>query len=376
MNKPGNRTISENKNTASTFTEIISPFINGKLEELKAAFGENSPEYQGLARQYVRSAEEDVVHDDERSRHYDAETSFQGESGEIHGLERLYRRTLVIEPTFACAAHCRYCLRANYPRHSLSEDELLEVARYSGNKDNRDTLNEVLITGGDPLTIPKRLDFLVEALRQHAPNIKIMRIATRLPQHAPSRVSNDVFRIFQKINGVRFELATQINHPVELSFPETVDIFRRFRELDVPIYAQNVLLRGINDDASTLIELYDRMRELDIEPHYLFHCIPLQGMHHMRTTIQEGLELSQRLLTSGYISGRGKPMFAAMTDIGKIIFYEGTIIDRKDNKVLLQSHYRYEERKAWNPSWVLPDSSEVDENGLVRVWYIDGSKKD
>ena len=81
------------------------------------------------------------------------------------------------------------------------------------------------------------------------------------------------------------------------------------------------------------------------------------------------------LLTSGYISGRGKPMFAAMTDIGKIIFYEGTILERKENKVLLQSHYRYEERKAWNPSWVLPDASEIDENGLIRVWYSDGADK-
>ena len=375
MNKPGNHIISENKNTTATFTEIISPFIKEKLEGLKAAFGENSPEYQGLARQYVRSEEEDIVHNDERSRHYDAETTFQGESGEIHGLERLYRRTLVIEPTFACAAHCRYCLRANYPRHSLSEDELLEVARYCGNKDNRDALNEVLITGGDPLTIPKRIGFLVDSLRQHAPNIKIMRIATRLPQHSPSRVSNDVFRIFRKKDDIRFELATQINHPVELSFPETVDVFKRFRELGVPIYAQNVLLRGVNDDVSTLIELYDKMRELDIEPHYLFHCIPLMGMNHMRTTIQEGLDLSQKLLTSGYISGRGKPMFAAMTDIGKIIFYEGTILERKENKVLLQSHYRYEERKAWNPSWVLPDASEIDENGLIRVWYSDGADK-
>jgi lysine 2,3-aminomutase len=249
------------------------------------------------------------------------------------------------------------------------------VARFCGNRENRDALNEVLITGGDPLTIPKRLGFLVEALQQYAMNIKIMRIATRLPQQAPSRVNNDVFRICQKNGDIRFELATQVNHPVELSFPETVESFKKIRELGVPIYAQNVLLRGVNDDASTLVELYDKMRILGIEPHYLFHCIPLQGMHHMRTTIKEGLDLSQQLLTSGYISGRGKPMFAAMTDIGKIIFYEGTILKRKDNKVLLQSHYSYNARKVWNPSWVLPDASEVDENGLIRVWYLDGTER-
>ena len=66
-------------------------------------------------------------------------------------------------------------------------------------------------------------------------------------------------------------------------------------------------------------------------------------------------------------------MFAAMTDIGKITLYEGTVLARKDNKVLLQSHYSYADRLRWNPNWKLPKTAAVDENGLLRMWYLDGS---
>ena len=357
------------------FKELVSPFIKRKLDELCAKHGEDSPLYLGLARQYLPYPMEKVIYQEERDRHYDAHTDFVIDGKPIPGIERLYRRGLVIEPTMACAAHCRYCLRANYKNlHTLSEEELLQVAKFCGSDERRSTLHEVLITGGDPLIIPNRLAFLVEALIEFAPNIKIIRIATRLPQQAPGRVNNNVFRIFQKRKEIRFELATQINHPVELSFPETVEIFMTFREMGVTVYSQNVLLKGINDDLSILVDLYDAIREIGIEAHYLFHCIPLRGMSHLRTSVEKGLTLINNLTSSGYISGRAKPMYAAMTDIGKIVFYENTILekDHRHNTLLLQSHYLNRERKTWNPSWHLPSAAEIDENGRLRVWYLDG----
>jgi lysine 2,3-aminomutase len=114
------------------------------------------------------------------------------------------------------------------------------------------------------------------------------------------------------------------------------------------------------------------MRENNIEAHYLFHCIPIIGTHHLRTSIEKSLDLIKELVCSGKISGRAKPMFAAMTDIGKITFYEGVIQRRENGRVLLQSNYRYEDRLKWNPSWKLPKTAEIDKKGLLRVWYVDG----
>ena len=99
----------------------------------------------------------------------------------------------------------------------------------------------------------------------------------------------------------------------------------------------------------------------------------MKGTHHFRTTVQKGIDLFQGLSCSGNISGRAKPKYAAMTDIGKIMFYETTIIKKyKNNHLLLQSHYKFKDRKKWVSSYVLPKSSKIDKNGYLQVFYLDG----
>jgi lysine 2,3-aminomutase len=87
-----------------------------------------------------------------------------------------------------------------------------------------------------------------------------------------------------------------------------------------------------------------------------------------------GAELAGRLSASGEFSGRAKPHYALMTDIGKIVLYEGAIVARRpsDNTILLRSGYRLEDRKTWNPSWRMPASVQIDAEGFMCVWYQDG----
>ena len=354
------------------FKEKISPFLREKMEKIKIEKGENSEDYQALYLQYSISDKEKEQSSEANVRHWEADLDIESQP---QGVERLYSKSVVIEPTMVCVAHCRYCLRANYNIFTLKEDELTNIAKFCGSNNLKNQINEVLITGGDPLIVPKRLNYLVETLIEYAPNITIMRIATRLPSHDPYRIDNNVYEIFRKHNErVNFELATQINHHVEL-FPETVEVFQKFRKMGIPIYSQNILLKGVNDKIETLISLYNNLRKIGIEPHYLFHCVPMRGMHHFRTTVEKGLRLARELTNSGKISGRVKPMYALMTDIGKITLYEGTILDKnkKTNEILVQSSYKYEERLKNNPNWKLPKTAEVDENGYLRMWYLDGS---
>lgn len=356
------------------YPEKITPFLQRKLAELESHYGKDSGEYMGLALQYILNEKESAETAEKNIKHYEAQVEVRGTEGELHGIERLYEKSIVIEPTLVCLAHCRYCLRSNYQKHTLSEKQLIDVAKYCGNDRNKDALQEVLITGGDPLIIPQRLEVLLNALIEFAPNIKIIRIATRVPGQDPVRIDENVTGLFKNKPSVRFELATQINHPSEF-FPETEEAFRRIADLGVKIYAQNVLLKGINDDVDTLVKLYNQMRTNNIEAHYLFHCIPMKGIHHLRTSVAKGLLLARNLTCSGKISGRVKPMFAAMTDIGKITFYEGIILERKDGRILLQSNYRLAERLELNPSWQLPASTEVDADDFLRVWYVDSEDK-
>jgi len=353
------------------FPERLSRFLREKLEMLIQTKGETSPEYIGLARQYLRDPREDNESAEINIKHYEAGLSIEGGTGTVFGMERLYRRSMVIEPTLACLANCRFCLRSNYPRHTLTENELISIAKYCGNEINKEVLNEVLITGGDPLTIPHRIGFLLEALLEFAPNIKIIRLATRITTQDPNRIDENVLSLFRK-KPLRFELATQINHPVELSFPETQAAFQRILNEGVRVYSQNVLLKGVNDDLSILIELYDAMRGNNIEAHYLFHAIPMQGTHHLRCSISKGINLANQLTSCGMISGRAKPMFAVMTDIGKITLYDGSIVQRKNGQLLLNSNYKLEDRLNWNPTFIIPESAVVTDSGYLQVWYTDG----
>jgi lysine 2,3-aminomutase len=358
--------------TDGVFKEKISPFIREKLDELKQEFGTKDRRYQALALQYLRSPLEDVEMPEQNRRHYEAEMRIRLDGEEIVGVERLYRRNIVVDLTMICAANCRYCLRGLYPQKTLTDHEIVEVARYCGHSQNARDLTEILVTGGDPFMIPVKLDFLVEAIEQHAPNIKTIRIGTRLPFQEPEKIDDRVVRIFERHPDMVFEIGTQVGHSIEF-FPETVEAIRKLQKLRIRFYAQNVLMKGINDDLRTLVELYDTLRELRIEPHYLFHCIPMKGLHHFRTTVRKGIDLVQGLTSCGEISGRAKPMFAAMTDVGKITFYEGTILKRDSEGWLhLQSRYRLKDRLKWNPAWKMPETASVDKRGMLQVKYLDG----
>jgi len=356
--------------------EKIPQFLHNKMKMLKQKYGQNSQEYLAIARQYRNDARErEFDYKTERKKHYEAGLIIDQDGVPLKGLERLYRRVALIDLTTICIAHCRWCLRANYPNFTLKKANIEQAAIYFGNKQNKDDLREVLITGGDPFLLPDLLEFAIDAIVKFAPNIEIIRIGSRLPVQDPERIDEKLIYVLRKRKNLRIEVGTQINHPIELC-KEARKAYKTLQKQGITIYNQQVLLRGVNDDLDTLIQLYNSLRDLGIEAHYMFHCCPIRGMNHHRTSVEEGLELIKGLTSSGYISGRSKPMYTAMTDIGKVTLYEGAILDKKGDMILLQTSYSKEERVKWNPSWKMPDSAQIDENGYMRVWYKDGKTHD
>ena len=355
------------------FIELISPFLRRKMAELRDRHGPDSAALRAVALQYVKSPLEDVVAPRERRRHYESEISLTHRGQKLAGIERLYRRTVLLEPTTVCAAHCRWCLRGQYPVQTLSEAEIVNAARYFGEAAECAEVDEILITGGDPLMAPKLLRRSIAALQEFAPNIRTIRIGTRVPFQAPERIDDDVLSILTALRHHRVEIGINVNHPIEF-WPESRAALARLRAAGAILYNQHPLLKGVNDDLATLTALYAALRDNEVEAHYLFHAIPMRGMSHHRTSVRKGAELALRLNASGEFSGRAKPLYALMTDIGKIVLYEGAILRRRasDNSILLRSGYRAEDRLRWNPSWRMPESVEIDDEGFMCVWYQDG----
>ena len=355
------------------FIELITPFLRRKMSELELRHGLNSPEWRAIALQYVKNPLEAAISPQERRRHYESEITIRFRGRPLAGVERLYRRTVLLEPTTVCAAHCRWCLRGQYPVKTLSEEEIVNAARYYGEAEECVEVDEILITGGDPLMSPKLLRTAFEALAAHAPNIRTVRIGTRVPFQDPERINDGLLSVLTSLPDRRIEIGVNVNHPIEF-WPESRAAIARLKATGATVYNQHPLLKGVNDDLAVLAELYALMRETGVEAHYLFHAIPMQGMRHHRTSVKRGAELAGRLSASGEFSGRAKPHYCLMTDIGKIVLYEGTIVARRpsDNTILLRSGYRLEDRKTWNPSWRMPASVQIDAEGFMCVWYQDG----
>ena len=350
------------------FREVISKHLKDKLEHLKYTYGVDSKEYLAIHNQYVYNEAEDKETEEVNSKHYEAGCSSEG----VKNLERLYKRHGCVEIAWGCASNCRYCLRSNYEdQYKLTDDNLKAIAEYCRDEN----FEEILITGGDPVTNPKTLSIFLGYLYEIAPNVQIYRIATRMITQSPRNIPEKIFSILSRYSKVkRVEVATQINSHLE--FDSDVDkVIRRLQEIGILIYSQNVFLKGVNDTPEQLIELYHAMRMRGIEAHYLFHAVPMKGTHHLRPSVGKMIDCYQELVNSGQVTGRSKPILALMTQIGKITLLPGTIRtwDYMSNKISLKSCYKYEERMKYNPNWKLPDDAWISEDGYLCINYLDGS---
>jgi lysine 2,3-aminomutase len=348
----------------------ISSFISNKLS---IAVKNNDQKMQDvLKKQFYLSGIKQKPGGDNGEyslKHYEASSIFEYEGHKIIGLERLYRNVLVVMPIMQCLANCRHCLRQNYLPFSLSNEDLSRIVKCISHAPELKEVRELLITGGDPFLIPAKLVRFLDELAQNKNQIEVIRIGSRIPIHQPSAINNNVLALLKRKYPFRLEMATQVNHGLEL-FPEVKEAFKAIRE-HVVIYNQSVLLSGVNDNILDLVNLCNELRSLGIENHYIFHCVPIKEAEELRTTIDDSLKLIRGLTSSGLVSGRAKPQLTLMTDVGKITLYEGSILKKQGNKILLQTNYNYKDRLSWNPSWQLPANAQVDENGLLQVWYND-----
>lgn len=361
----------------STGQAIVNSYTADLLQRAKDLHGEDSHQYKGIFNQYWKMPElPEATSALKNMRHYQAEIATAPK-----GVERLYRRVIVIDVLSKCASECTYCLRMDpdYLQPVLAKDQMVEIAKWAGQETE---LREVLLTGGDPLINANILRNMLQNIMEHAPNIRFARIGTRMPVQDPEkchRAAQMLEELKPELDAanLRVEIACQINHPFELQ-PEAREVLLRLGKV-ATLYSQNVLMKDVNDDINILLELYDELRYLGIEGHYIFDCIPIKVISKFRISVQKCLELVNELSSSGNLSGRAKPQFALMTDAGKVNMYEGSIVKNPDgswvrnglNQILVRSHFKLSERQEWHKGYQLPDSCYVDEDGYIMIWYQD-----
>ena len=224
-------------------------------------------------------------------------------------LVRRYRDRAVLLACDACACRCRHCFRKRVSARggpAVSDAELADVARWL--RANPE-VEDVLVSGGDPLVLPDaRVAAILAALRS-APSVRVVRIATRLPATLPARFTPRLVRLLassRRGGGPAVFASCHFNHPRELA-PEAVEACARLVDAGIPVQNQAVLLRGVNDDPATMEALCRALYRIRVRPYYLFQTDLAEGIEHLRTPLATGLRIMAHLRAG--LSGPAIPNF-------------------------------------------------------------------
>ena len=202
-----------------------------------------------------------------------------GESAALRtpALLQKYRGRALLITTQACAVHCRYCFRREFPYTEQSGDAprwseaLAEIAADP-------SLEEIILSGGDPLSLSNaRLENLTRALTA-IPHVRRFRVHTRQPVVLPSRVDEGLLH-WLRATTRPIVFVLHVNHPNELD-AELAAACAKLRATGVTLLNQSVLLAGVNDDAPVLAELSLRLFEAGVLPYYLHALDRVRGAAH------------------------------------------------------------------------------------------------
>ncbi len=200
-----------------------------------------------------------------------------------------------------CAIHCRFCTRKRRWRNQvpMSGECFREALDYI--RRNRE-VKDVLLSGGDPLMLPvSELDGILKSVRR-IPHVEVLRIGTRVPCALPERVTPELAAMLSKYSPLFMNI--HFNHPWEIT-AESQRACNLLAGAGIPLGSQTVLLKGINDNAEVLGELFQNLLTMRVRPYYLMQMDLTRGTGHFRTPLVTGLEVIGRL--RNHISGMAMP---------------------------------------------------------------------
>jgi lysine 2,3-aminomutase len=194
--------------------------------------------------------------------------------------------------TEICATYCRHCNRKRFwssPQKINLKTRLKKMIQYVSASPQ---IREVIISGGDPLTLDDHvLEALLCSLRA-IPHVKILRIGSRIPVVMPMRITKDFCRMLKRYRPLWFN--TQFNHSQEIT-PDSARACNMLLEAGIPVSNQSVLLKGINDSPKIMKNLLYNLQQISVRPYYLFHCDPVKGCGHFRTDIKAGVAMMENI---------------------------------------------------------------------------------
>ncbi len=234
-------------------------------------------------------------------------------SSPAKGICHKYPSRLLVELTLDCAAFCRFCTRkrkvSDLAKGKISEKDISKMIEYVKSKPR---VNEIVFSGGDPLMVP---DLLIYAIKKFLkmPQIKIVRVHTRIPVSNPKLLTKKILSSFSKIKNKALYVSLHFEHPDEFT-PQTIAAIKKLKKTGAVLLSQSVFLKGINDSYEILEKLFTKLSELGIRPYYIYHCDLVRGSEHFIVDIKKEVEIMTKLREN--ISGVSFPFHIIDTPNG------------------------------------------------------------
>jgi len=225
----------------------------------------------------------------------------------VYGLVHKYPNRVLILLTLNCAAYCRFCTRRRsvsaIQKCQLGEKDLRKMAHYIKKHAG---INEIILSGGDPLTVP---NLLASALKIFGslPQVKILRIGSRLPISNPAAINSSLLSILRNSPKQPVYMLLNFEHPDELT-AETKLALKKLRANNCILLSQTVFLKGINDDVSTLEKLFTALLTLGVKPYYIFHNDEPKGTEHFTVALKKEAQIMDQLRRR--VGGLACPVYA------------------------------------------------------------------
>ncbi len=249
----------------------------------------------------------------------------EGEDAVVPGLVHRYPDRCLMVLTNICPMLCRHCTRKREWKNGTWVRTEEQIQRMLGYIRSNTAIRDVIISGGDVLSLAtSKLEGVIARLRA-IPHVEIIRIGTRYPVVLPQRIDEELCSMLGKYGPIWIN--THFNHPNEIT-PQAAEACDRLIRSGIPLNNQSVLLRGVNDTVPVQLALCHGLLRIKVRPYYLFQTDDVEGTEHLRVPIETGIEIMESL--RGHTSGLAVPQF--VIDLpgggGKVPLQPDYLLDR------------------------------------------------
>jgi lysine 2,3-aminomutase len=264
-----------------------------------------------------------------------ADSLAEDEHSPVPGLVHRYPDRVLMLVTTQCASYCRYCTRSRVVGDSGATFSRADHQAQLDYIRRTPQVRDVLLSGGDPLTLPPRiLEDLLRELRA-IPHVEIVRIGSRVPIFLPQRITDELVEMLHQFHPLWINI--HVNHAREIT-PELSRALAKLADAGIPLGNQSVLLRGVNDSPEVQMELVHKLVKNRVRPYYLYQCDLVQGAGHFRTPVSVGIEIIEAL--RGHTSGYAVPVYIidAPGGGGKVPVGPNYVLSQSPGKVVLRNY--------------------------------------